>query len=129
MTDVTDLRKLLYWKKYLKKTYFFHNGGPYNIETSPLICSANQWTDFYITGTWVMKELKERIFTGLSFSHWATWLKMESFQTTFSKKFPNRFGTSVLQNECERHLLWESPLYLLSQPGAIYLLEVNDENT
>ena len=24
----------------------FHDGGPYHIETSPLICSANQWTGF-----------------------------------------------------------------------------------
>ena len=27
------------------------------MEISPLICSANQWTDFYMTGTSVMKEL------------------------------------------------------------------------
>ena len=35
----------------------FHDGGPYHIETSPLICSANQWTGFYMTVTFVMKEL------------------------------------------------------------------------
>ena len=29
----------------------------YQIETSPLICSANQWTGFYTTATYVMKEL------------------------------------------------------------------------
>ena len=23
-----------------------NDGGPYHIETSPLICRANQWTDF-----------------------------------------------------------------------------------
>ena len=28
------------------------------METSPLICSANQWTGFYMIGTSVMKELK-----------------------------------------------------------------------
>ena len=28
------------------------------IETSPLICSANQWTGFYMIGTSVMKELR-----------------------------------------------------------------------
>ena len=27
------------------------------IETSPLICSANQWTGFYVTETYVIKEL------------------------------------------------------------------------
>ena len=36
---------------------FFDDGGPYHIETSPLISSANQWTGFYVIGTSVMKEL------------------------------------------------------------------------
>ena len=35
--------------------YFFHDRGPYHIETSPLICSANQWAGFYMIGTSVMK--------------------------------------------------------------------------
>ena len=35
----------------------FFDGGPYHIETSQLICSANQWTGFYMTGTSVTKEL------------------------------------------------------------------------
>ena len=34
-----------------------HDGGPYHIETSPLICSANQWTGFCMLGTSVMNEL------------------------------------------------------------------------
>ena len=25
----------------------FHGGSPYDIETSPLICSTNHWTGFY----------------------------------------------------------------------------------
>ena len=37
--------------------YLFHDGGLYHIETSPLICFANQWTCFYVTGTSVMTEL------------------------------------------------------------------------
>ena len=28
----------------------FHDGSPYHIGTSPLICIANQWTGFYIIG-------------------------------------------------------------------------------
>ena len=28
----------------------FHNGGPYHIETSPLICSTDQWTGYYLIG-------------------------------------------------------------------------------
>ena len=35
----------------------FHDGGRCHIETSPLICKANQWTGFYMTTTPVMKEL------------------------------------------------------------------------
>ena len=31
-----------------KKVPSTHGGGPYNRETSPLICSANQWTGFYM---------------------------------------------------------------------------------
>ena len=36
----------------------FHDGGPYQIETSPLICRANERTGwFYMIETSVMKEL------------------------------------------------------------------------
>ena len=43
----SDFRKLL-----------SHDVGSYHIETSPLICRANQWPGFYMIGTSVMKELK-----------------------------------------------------------------------
>ena len=39
----------------------FYSGRPYLIETSPLIFSANQWTDSHIVRTSVMKELKVKI--------------------------------------------------------------------
>ena len=48
------------WVKYPFKT--FHGGGPCHIETSPLICWANQWTGFYMVGITVMKELIHPIF-------------------------------------------------------------------
>ena len=32
-----------------------HDGGRYHIETSPFICSANQWTGFYMITASVMK--------------------------------------------------------------------------
>ena len=35
----------------------FHDESLYHIETSPLICTRNQWTGFYMIGTSVMKEL------------------------------------------------------------------------
>ena len=37
----------------------FHDGDPYNLEISRLICSANQWTGFYMIGASVIKELTE----------------------------------------------------------------------
>ena len=43
-------------KKYLLKE------GPYHIETSPLICSANQWTAFYMIGTSVIKHFELKHF-------------------------------------------------------------------
>ena len=40
----------------LQKKYFdSYDGDPYHIETSPLICSENQWTVFYVIWTSVMK--------------------------------------------------------------------------
>ena len=48
-----NLRKE-FWLRF--QTLIF-DGGLYRIETSPLICTANQWTGFYVTGTFVIKEL------------------------------------------------------------------------
>ena len=48
--------------KFLNISYvllqLFHEGGRYHIETSPLICSANQWTGFYMITVSIIKELK-----------------------------------------------------------------------
>ena len=41
--------------------YLFYDGSPYHTETSPLIYSANQWTDSYMIATSVMKELNKFI--------------------------------------------------------------------
>ena len=55
----------------------FHDGGPYHIETSPLICSANQWSGFYMIGTSVMKELRITLIYEANFSL-STWLQSVS---------------------------------------------------
>ena len=39
---------------------FFYDGGRYHIETSPLSCSANRWTGFYMLTAYVIKELNHR---------------------------------------------------------------------
>ena len=46
----------LSWRKFL------------SIETSPLNCRANQWTGFYMTGSFVMKELKAAVWKCWKFS-------------------------------------------------------------
>ena len=38
-----------------QKPYLFYGRGIYHIETSLLICFANQWTAFYMIGTSVVK--------------------------------------------------------------------------
>ena len=40
--------------------------GSYQIETSSLICRVNQWTGFYMIGTFVMKELMTLIDFGIA---------------------------------------------------------------
>ena len=45
---------------------YFHGGGPNHIETTPSIYSSNQWTGFYVIGTFVMKELKAAKITTVS---------------------------------------------------------------
>ena len=56
-------KKMKGLSKYVKQVIWsmtfelFHDGGRYHIETSPLICSANQWAGFYMISTSVMKAL------------------------------------------------------------------------
>ena len=45
---------------YILVLYLFQDGGLNHVETSPLICRANQWTGFYITRTSFMKQLGEQ---------------------------------------------------------------------
>ena len=39
----------------------FHDRDRYRIETSPLICGANQWTGFYMITASVMKGLRTEV--------------------------------------------------------------------
>ena len=50
---------MIHWftRAYLGHCQISMIGGLCHIEISPLICSANQWTAFYMIGTFVMKEL------------------------------------------------------------------------
>ena len=39
----------------------FFKTGPYHIETSPLICRANQWISFCMIGSSIMKEITDEV--------------------------------------------------------------------
>ena len=45
-------------KMFFRSIELFIEGGLYHIQTSPLICSADQWAGLYIIRISVMKELK-----------------------------------------------------------------------
>ena len=62
----------------------FHDLGPNFTETSQLICSANQWTGFYMTGTCVMKELMTATNGWILPIHSCYWL-LEKTQALLSK--------------------------------------------
>ena len=47
----------------IESTSPFQNRGRYHIETSPLICLANQWTGFYMITVSVLKGLNRKRFT------------------------------------------------------------------
>ena len=58
--------------------YLFYDGGCCHVETSPLICSANQRTGFYMITASVMKELStlnHLVFRG----HVTNWIRYISF--------------------------------------------------
>ena len=48
----------------------FHDGGRYHIETSPLFCSASQWTAFYMITASVMKELIISVISVINIIHY-----------------------------------------------------------
>ena len=56
---VSNLHISFMFYKYVCNLWFNSSmGGPYHIDTSPLICTANQWTGLHMIRTFVMKELK-----------------------------------------------------------------------
>ena len=90
-----SLRNIIWHKKQFSsrgKLYLFYEGGPYHIETSLLIWSANQWTGFYVIGISVMKELKENCYEHshshlTALSHFRPMFHFQCFPI-FSKMFP-----------------------------------------
>ena len=83
----------LYDNQLLLQNELFHDGCPYHVETSPLICKANQRTGSYMTGTSVMKELI-----------WSSCLEV------FCKKAAlKNFAKFTVQHQCQS-------LFLMLQP-------------
>ena len=57
-----EFSKIVYYFEYFEYIPYiltFHDGGCYHIETSSLICRANQWTGFYMITASVMKGLNK----------------------------------------------------------------------
>ena len=58
--NYSEPREFFFFGRQVFKNHFSllskHLPASYHIETSPLICSAIQWTGFYMIGTSVMKE-------------------------------------------------------------------------
>ena len=52
-----DLKQARFSIEFVRLKTSLTSRGPYYIETSPLICCANQWIGSYMIGTSVMKEL------------------------------------------------------------------------
>ena len=75
-------------------TWPFHDGGRYHIETSPLICRANQWTGFYMITSSVMKEL-----IGLWFLKYFYRQRTYLAETKISKQ-------KVTENKKNNHYVW-----------------------
>ena len=71
----------------LFSSQLFHDGGRYHIETSPLICRANQWTGFYTITVPVMKELN--IFSSC---------KTENFVVTATERLRQRGKNETKSN-------------------------------
>ena len=75
---------------------FFHDGGPYHIETSTLICKTNQWTGFYMIGTSVVKELNckknwVQILLAIGNTHEILWRPLTKKHLPVQKKVWNMF--------------------------------------
>ena len=66
--------------EWLQLSQLFHDEGPFHVETSPLICSVNQWTGFYMKGTSFMKELLVLCY----FHLFAGWTQMRQVLPPFS---------------------------------------------
>ena len=63
-----------------------HVGGP--LETRLLICRANQWTTFYMVGTFDIKELKNPLILGILCNPTPS---RSTLEQSFNQVFPGLF--------------------------------------
>ena len=81
---------------------FFHDGGRYHIETIPLICSANQWTGFYVITASAVRELTHSL---IIFSFLCNMLQfITSLTTTHFQTFDKL--KEILESESECAIKW-----------------------
>ena len=46
---------------FIDNDLLIRGGGPYHVENSILICKGNQWIGFYLTVTYIMKQLNMKM--------------------------------------------------------------------
>ena len=96
------------------RNQLFHDGCPYPIKTSPLICRANQWTGFYMIRTSVMKDLRKKyklaIFDKVASLRLQKRLWHWCFPVNFAKFLGNFFYRTALGEDIsESNLSFKTP--------------------
>ena len=96
--------------------WLFHDGGAYHIETSLVICSAYQWTSFYIIGRGGSRAAAtskiERFVIIVDFQPLISITK-RSILDVAAALYPPLIGTSVMK-EFSKFEPWKPPKYKLN---------------
>ena len=94
--------------------YLFQDEGPYHIEPSPSICSANQWTGFSMIKPFAMKELIVihrfpgffskffRLFSILLLVIFSNFFNKDLLRVCFSVIYPKCFKKVFQQDKYQR---------------------------
>ena len=102
--------------------YLFHDGGPYHVETSPLICYTNQWIGFYMMGTSFMKELK-------CFPYSVIASDFPILSVVFKKSFFESFLTGTKKTWSKVNKCFNTGILINLQSHYLLILVINAADT
>ena len=83
-----------------------HDGGPFHIESSPLICRVNQWIGFYMMGTFVIKKV---------IGWWHTKKTAKKFRPVYFKGIVNRVESRKYDIRLVSRILWRKRIIYLKE--------------